>query len=60
MSKKGELILDFIHDRADQLDYTDAEYMLDVLYDNNLRAFDKLNNYNKDVDWEVANYRSQM
>ena len=58
MSKKGQLILDFIHDRADQLDFTDAEYMLDVLYDKNLFMFE--NNYNRDVDWEIAEYRSQL
>lgn len=58
MSKKGELILDFINDRADQLDFIDAEYMLDVLYDKNLNMFK--NNYNRDVDWEVANYRCQL
>ena len=58
MSKKGQLILDFIHDRADQLDYTDSEFMLDILYDHNLNMFK--NNYNRDVDWEVAEYRSQM
>jgi len=58
MSKKGELILDFIHDRADQLNDFDVEYMLDVLYDKNLFMFEK--NYNKDVDWEVAHYRSTL
>ena len=58
MSKKGELILDFISDRADQLTDFDAEYMLDVLYDKNLFMFEK--NYNKDVDWEVAEYRSTL
>ena len=57
MSKKGQLILDFIGDRADQLSDFDVEYMLDVLYDNNVEAF---GTYNRDVDWEVANYRSQM
>ena len=60
MSKKGELILDFISDRADQLNDFDAEYMLDVLYVNNLKAFSKINNYNKDIDWEVAHYRSTL
>ena len=58
MSKKGELILDFISDRADQLNDFDVEYMLDVLYDKNLFMFEK--NYNKDVDWEVAEYRSTL
>ena len=58
MSKKGQLILDFISDRADQMSDFDVEYMLDILYDNNLNMFK--NNYNRDVDWEVANYRSQM
>jgi hypothetical protein len=60
MSKKGELILDFIYRRANDLDDLDAQYMLDILYDNNLRAFNRLNSYNRDVDWEVAEYRSQM
>lgn len=58
MSKKGQLILDFIHDRADQMSDFDVEYMLDILYDNNLNMFK--NNYNRDVDWEIAEYRSQM
>jgi hypothetical protein len=60
MSKKGQLILDFISDRADQLNDFDAEYMLDILYDNNLRAFNKLNSYNRDVDWEIAEYRTRL
>lgn len=58
MSKKGELILDFISERADQMSDFDVEFMLDILYDHNLNMFE--NNYNRDVDWEVANYRSQM
>ena len=58
MSKKGQLILDFIHDRADQMSDFDVEYMLDILYDNNLNMFK--NNYNRDVDWEIAEYRSKM
>ena len=58
MSKKGELILDFIHDRADQMSDFDVEFMLDILYDHNLDMFE--NNYNRKVDWEVATYRSQM
>lgn len=57
MSKKGELILDFIGDRADQMSDFDVEYMLDVLYDNNRESFGM---YNKDVDWEIAEYRSRL
>ena len=60
MSKKGQLILDFISDRADQLNDFDAEYMLDILYDNNLKAFNRLNSYNRDVDWEIAEYRTRL
>ena len=57
MSKKGELILDFIGDRADQMNDFDVEYMLDILYDNNRKAFGM---YNKDVDWEIAEYRTRL
>ena len=57
MSKKGELILDFISERADQMSDFDVEFMLDILYDHNLTEFDS---YNKDVDWEVAEYRASM
>lgn len=57
MSKKGELILDFIQRRADQMTDFDVEYMLDILYDNNR---DEFGMYDKDVDWEIAEYRSAM
>tara|TARA_R100000951_G_scaffold98602_1_gene88616 strand:+ start:635 stop:808 length:174 start_codon:yes stop_codon:yes gene_type:complete len=57
MSKKGELVLDFIGDRADQMTDFDVEYMLDVLYDNNVKKFDS---YSKDVDWEIAEYRTRI
>ena len=57
MSKKGELVLDFIGDRADQMNDFDVEYMLDILYDNNRESFGM---YNKDVDWEIAEYRSRL
>ena len=57
MSKKGELILDFISERADQMSDFDVEFMLDILYDHNLEHHGQ---YNKDVDWEVAHYRSAM
>lgn len=57
MNKKGQLILDFIQQRADQMSDFDVEYMLDVLYDKNVKEF---NSYDRDVDWEVAEYRSAM
>ena len=57
MSKKGQLVLDFIQKRADQMTDFDVEYMLDILYDNNR---DEFGMYDKDVDWEIAEYRSAM
>lgn len=57
MSKKGELILDFIDDRADQMSDFDVEYMLDILYDNNVKEFGM---YDKSVDWKIAEYRTRL